>query len=104
MGGAEADGGQRIDKWLWHGRFVKTRTLASRLVMSGMVRVNRERVLKPSHLVRAGDVITAALHGRVRVVKILAISGRRGAPAEAQALYEDVLTLDRKDPDSSFSS
>ena len=91
MGGEETGRWQRIDKWLWHGRFVKTRSLASRLVADGKVRVNRERVVKPSHMVKAGDVITAALAGRVRVVKVLLLAERRGPPAEARTLYEDLL-------------
>ncbi len=87
----ETGRGQRIDKWLWHGRFVKTRSLASRLVADGKVRVNREKVIKPSHTVQAGDVITAALAGRVRVVRVLVLAERRGPPAEARTLYEDLL-------------
>jgi ribosome-associated heat shock protein Hsp15 len=89
--GREIDGWQRIDKWLWHGRFVKTRGIASRLVADGKIRVNRERVVKPSQMVQPGDVITAALAGRVRVVKVLMLADRRGPPAEARTLYEDLL-------------
>jgi len=91
MGADDAGSGQRLDKWLWHGRFVKTRSLAGRLVFSGKIRVNREKIAKPSHVVRVGDVITAALGVRVRVVKILACSERRGSPSDAQRLYEDLL-------------
>jgi ribosome-associated heat shock protein Hsp15 len=92
MGAGEETGrGQRIDKWLWHGRFVKTRSLASRLVADGKIRVNREKVIKPSHTVQTGDVITAALAGRVRVVRVLLLAERRGPPAEARLLYEDLL-------------
>lgn len=32
---------QRIDLWLWHARFYKTRTLASRVVADGRVRLTR---------------------------------------------------------------
>lgn len=92
--------GQRLDKWLWHGRFVKTRSLASQLVAGGKVRVNREKVLKPSHTLRAGDVITAAVGGRVRVVRVLAFSERRGPPAEAQALYADLIGEKAAQPDA----
>ena len=50
-GGAEdasgAPGTQRLDKWLWFARFVKTRTLASDIVVAGKVRLNRARVGKP---------------------------------------------------------
>jgi ribosome-associated heat shock protein Hsp15 len=82
---------QRIDKWLWHARFLKTRGLASRLVSDGKVRVNREKIAKPSHSVRPGDVITATIAGRVRVTRVVAIGERRGPPAEARTLYQDLL-------------
>lgn len=81
---------QRLDKWLWFARFAKTRTLAARLVEGGKVRVNREKILKPAQNVRIGDVITAAVSGRVRVVKIAAPGMRRGPADEAQGLYEDL--------------
>ena len=81
---------QRLDKWLWHARVVKTRTLAQKLVGGGKVRVNREKVLAPSAPVRAGDVLTVALRSRVRVLRILAFSERRGPAARAQDLYEDL--------------
>ncbi len=84
------DGTQRLDKWLWFARVVKTRTLASSLVASGKVRVNRARISKPSRTVSAGDVITLALRGRVRVLKILKMGARRGPATEAAALYEDI--------------
>jgi len=81
---------QRLDKWLWFARFAKTRTLAARLVEDGKVRVNREKILKPAQTVRAGDVITAAVGGRVRVVKIADAGVRRGPAEEARGLYDDL--------------
>lgn len=87
--GSEA-GTQRLDKWLWYTRLVKSRTLAAALVSGGKVRLNRQRIDKPSHAVRAGDVVTAAVHQKVRVLKVLAPGVRRGPPAEAQALYQDL--------------
>jgi ribosome-associated heat shock protein Hsp15 len=89
--GQEPGRTQRIDKWLWHARFLKTRGLASRLVSDGKVRVNREKIAKPSHTVRHGDVITATIAGRVRVARVLAIGERRGPPSEARTLYQDLL-------------
>jgi ribosome-associated heat shock protein Hsp15 len=81
---------QRLDKWLWHARLVKSRTLAGRLVTEGKVRVNREKVIKPAYSVKPGDVITAAVHARVRVLKVLHLGARRGPASEAQTLYEDL--------------
>jgi len=81
---------QRLDKWLWFARLVKTRTLAATLVAGGKVRVNRHRVDKPSHLLRPGDVLTATLNRKVRVLKVVAIGVRRGPAAEAQRLFEEL--------------
>ena len=83
-------GTQRLDKWLWFARFVKTRTLASDLVSGGKVRLNKVRVEKPAQPVRPGDVLTISLHRRVQLVRVLAIAERRGPSAAAQALYEQL--------------
>jgi len=84
---------QRIDKWLWHARVVKTRTLAQKLVNSGKVRVNREKVLAASAQVKTGDVMTIALLSRVRVLKVVGFSERRGSASVAQALFEDLTSV-----------
>jgi len=81
---------QRLDKWLWFTRLARTRSLAARLVEAGKIRVNREKILKPAHTVRLGDVITAAIGGRVRVVRVALPGQRRGPADEARGLYEDL--------------
>jgi ribosome-associated heat shock protein Hsp15 len=78
---------QRLDKWLWFARVVKSRTLASQLIGNGKVRVNRIRVLRPSHLLREGDVLTIALRGDVRMLQVVAMGERRGPSEEARLLY-----------------
>jgi ribosome-associated heat shock protein Hsp15 len=81
---------QRLDQWLWFSRVFKSRTLAAQLILDGKVRLNRERVTKPSQPVRTGDVLTIALRGRVHILRVLATGRRRGPPAEARQLYEHV--------------
>ncbi len=81
---------QRIDKWLWHARVVRTRTAAASLVEAGHVRVNGMRTPAPSHAVRPGDVITIALDRRVRILKVAAYAERRGSADIARALFEDL--------------
>src|SRR5262245_17597894 len=81
---------QRLDKWLWHARIVKTRSIAAQLVAQGKCRINREKVLKPAHLVKSGDVLTAAIFGRVRILQIASFSARRGPASEARLLYVDL--------------
>ena len=81
---------QRIDKWLWHARVVRTRSAAAALAGSGHVRVNGARVSAASHAVKAGDVVTVALDRSVRVLKIVAFAERRGDAAAGRALYDDL--------------
>lgn len=84
----EGANAQRLDKWLWFSRLAKSRTLAAQLIVDGRVRVNRARVVKPSHGVRAGDVLTIAMRGKVQILRVLAAGQRRGPPPEARQLYE----------------
>jgi len=86
----QADGTQRIDKWLWFARVTRTRTLASELVQSGKVRLNRTRVEKPSQVVRLGDVLTVTVNRRVRLLKVTGLALKRGPSATARALFEEL--------------
>jgi ribosome-associated heat shock protein Hsp15 len=81
---------QRIDKWLFFARMVKSRSLAQVYVQNGSVRVNGERVVQPSHGVKAGDRIELSLERR-NVILIVRLPGdRRGPFEEAKLLYEDL--------------
>ncbi len=86
----------RIDKWLWHARFVKTRSLAAKLCQSGKLRLNGEHISKSHQALRPGDVLTFPLGPHIRVVKIVALGERRGPAAEAKTLYEDLAPPERR--------
>ncbi len=85
---------QRIDSWLWHARFFKTRTLAAAVVAAGKVRVTRAgtttRVGKTATALRIDDELTFPKGRQIRIVRVAALSTRRGPAAEAQALYLDL--------------
>lgn len=81
---------QRLDKWLWFTRTVKTRSLAQKLIKGGHVRVNRERVSSASHALKVGDVLTITLPRQVKVLKFIEAGTRRGPAVEAATLYEDL--------------
>ncbi|TIP81550.1 MAG: RNA-binding S4 domain-containing protein [Mesorhizobium sp.] len=85
-----AEGRQRIDKWLFFSRAVKSRSLAAKLVVAGRVRINRDKAAQASDLVRAGDVLTITLERRIFVWKVLGTGSRRGPAEEARMLYEDI--------------
>ena len=88
----------RVDKWLWHARFFKSRSLAAETVSAGKVRVDGTPVSKPSRTVGAGDVLTFPKARQVKVVRIVAIGTRRGPAPEAQALYEDLSPPQERSP------
>lgn len=88
----------RLDKWLWHARFFKTRSLAAKQVSGGHVRVNGNRVSKPSHTVSQGDVLTFSQARLVRVVRVEALGERRGPAPEAQTLYTDLTEKQDRPP------
>jgi ribosome-associated heat shock protein Hsp15 len=78
--------GHRLDKWLWHCRFYKTRSLATGAIAGGKVHLNAERV-KPAHRVRTGDRLSLSLDGIVAEFEVLGLPQRRGPAAEAQTHY-----------------
>jgi ribosome-associated heat shock protein Hsp15 len=99
--GPEAAGAatQRLDKWLFFSRMVKTRALAVDLIRAGHVRVNGDKPGAPAKTIRPGDILTIALERQVRVLKVLAPGERRGPYAEACLLYEDLAPPNGSPPD-----
>jgi ribosome-associated heat shock protein Hsp15 len=85
---------QRLDKWLVYARFVKHRSTAASLIENGDVRVNRVRVAKPSQAVKLEDVITIAVAGKVKVVRVLGEAERRGSASVASQLYQELAPLE----------
>ena len=85
---------QRLDKWLFFSRTVKTRSLAAKLVEGSKVRVNRVKIDKPGYSIKVGDVLTIRLERSVVVYKVAGLGGRRGPAAEARLLYEDLTPIE----------
>ena len=80
----------RLDKWLWHTRFFKTRALASKMCAAGRVRIDGAKVTKAHFSVRPGQVLTFPQGRRIRVVRVVGMSLRRVSAKEASLLYEDL--------------
>lgn len=83
-----SDDRHRIDKWLWHVRLFKTRSLAAAAVAGGKVKLDGERV-KPAHAVRVGQSVGVTLGARTLELVVRALPDRRGPAAAAQACYEE---------------
>ncbi|MDI1284483.1 MAG: RNA-binding S4 domain-containing protein [Reyranella sp.] len=80
----------RLDKWLWHARFFKSRTLATRYIEKSRCRLDGRIVDKAHTAVAPNMVLTFALGPRVRVVRIVALGERRGPTSEACTLYDEI--------------
>ncbi len=86
----DATARQRIDKWLFFARVVKSRSMAAKLAAGGKIRVNRNKVDQASHQVKPDDVLTITLERRVLIYRVVATGSRRGPASEARTLYEDL--------------
>ena len=95
---AEPNAPQRLDKWLWYVRAVKSRTLAASLVTGGKVRINRQKVDKPSHMIKPGDVLTLTVRGKIRILEVVSAGTRRGPAAEAALLFKDLTEPAERSP------
>jgi len=94
----------RIDKWLWYARVVKTRSLASKTVKSGHIRVNSTKITSASYDLKQEDVLTIALNNRVRILKVLMLGTRRGPATEAALLYDDLTPEPEKPLEKALSN
>jgi len=75
---------------LWFARFVKSRSLASRVCAAGEVTVNGVTARKANHAVRSGDEIAVSHGGFRRSIRVISLGARRGPAAEARLLYEEL--------------
>jgi ribosome-associated heat shock protein Hsp15 len=80
---------QRLDRWLWVARFVKSRSLGSRLCIAGAVTLNGMTVRKAGHVIRVGDIVVVPQGFLIRTIRVKAFGGRRGPPSEARLLYDE---------------
>ena len=80
----------RLDKFLWFARIVKTRALAQKITVEGRLRLDGRIVDRAHSPVRPGSILTFALSGRVRVIRVEALPTRRGPSAEAAACISDL--------------
>ena len=80
----------RLDKWLFHARFYRTRPLAQAAAAAGRVRLNGMRVDKPGHVLKPGDILTLGKGAQTMAIRVLALAERREPVLQARQLYEIV--------------
>lgn len=79
----------RIDKWLWAARVFKTRTIAADAIKNGRVTIGGQNV-KPSRMVKVGDVVDVKKPPIVYSFKILKTIEQRVGAKVIPEVYENV--------------
>lgn len=78
----------RADIWLWAARFYKTRSLAKHMLVGGKIQLAGQNI-KPSRMLRVGDVLVINRANELYEITVLALSEMRGPAIKAQALYSE---------------
>ena len=89
-------GDVRIDKWLWEVRIYKTRSLATDSIRSGKVRI-LDQAVKPSRIVKSGEVITINLNPLTKTVKVVGFPEHRVGAKLVESYMEDLTPQEEYD-------
>ena len=84
----------RIDKWLWAVRIFKTRTIAAEAIKKGRVMVGGVAV-KPSRMIRMGDVVQVRKPPVTFSFKVLALSDKRMGAKLVPQFMENITPPDQ---------
>jgi ribosome-associated heat shock protein Hsp15 len=83
----------RIDKYLWAIRAFKTRSLATDACKAGRVKSDGNSI-KPSHIVKPGEVYTVQKGIERRVIRVTGLLERRVDAKTAVTFYEDITPVE----------
>ena len=90
--------GVRLDRWLWAGRFFKTRAQAKAAIEGGKVGYHLGRspdsaTIKPkvSKVVNLGDYLTIRRGWTPETVRVESLSEKRGNATAARVMYTETL-------------
>ncbi len=80
----------RLDIYLYNIRIFKSRSIATKFVLTNRLRISGQVTQKPHKLISIGDVLTMTINDNIRILKVLGIPNRRGPYSEALNFYEDI--------------
>ncbi|MFZ7034469.1 RNA-binding S4 domain-containing protein [Bulleidia extructa] len=89
----------RVDKFLKISRILKRRTISKELALHQRIKIN-DRLVKPSHEVKIGDILEVQYGSRILGVRILSIQEKvkkETAMEMYEVVFEKRLSLDEED-------
>ena len=84
----------RLDIYLYYIRIFKSRSLATKYILSNRLRISGQVTQKPHKMISIGDVLSMTIRGDVKILKILDIPNRRGPYSESLNFYEDITPIE----------
>ena len=84
----------RLDIYLYYIRIFKSRSLATKFVLTNRLRVSGQVTQKPHKMISVGDVLTITINDNIKILKVLDIPSRRGSYPESLNFYEDITPIE----------
>ena len=84
----------RLDIYLYYIRIFKSRSIATKFVLTNRLRISGKVTQKPHKMISVGDVLTITINDNIKVLKVLGIPNRRGPYSESLNFYEDITPIE----------
>ncbi len=84
----------RLDIYLYYIRIFKSRSIATKFILTNRLRISGQVTQKPHKLISIGDVLTMTINDNIKILKVLDIPIRRGPYSEALNFYEDITPIE----------
>jgi len=84
----------RLDTYLYYIRIFKSRSIATKFVLTNRLRISGQVTQKPHKMISIGDVLTMTIKDNIKILKVLDIPNRRGPYSEALNFYEDITPIE----------
>ena len=84
----------RLDIYLYYIRIFKSRSIATKFVLTNRLRISGQVTQKPHKMISVGDVLTMTINDNIKILKVLDIPSRRGPYPESLNFYEDITPIE----------
>ena len=84
----------RLDIYLYYIRIFKSRSIATKFVLTNRLRISGQVTQKPHKMISVGDVLTITINDNIKILKVLDIPSRRGPYSESLNFYEDITPIE----------
>ena len=84
----------RLDTYLYYIRIFKSRSMATKFVLTNRLRISGQVTQKPHKMISIGDVLTMRINDNIKIFKVLDIPNRRGPYSESLSFYEDITPVE----------